>query len=159
MRRILLASAAVAFAGAGSALAGGSASIEINADNPQNCVVVASSATITLGAFDTGVPGTFQYQCNFVGQPTLTFTSANGGVVTAENGGGSATYGIYLNDAAPGGPPSTWLQSNTTPQSYPNITTSTPANTVISPVFQVGLTGALPVAGHYSDTLTIDIVP
>jgi len=158
MRRILLAASALAFS-AGAAIAADTASIPIDAYQAPVCVITASSPSISLAAVDVPVPGLFQYKCNFVGDPTLNFISANGGVVTAENGGGTATYGIWLNTAAPGGPPSSWLQSSGTPQAYTGITTSNPANTIITPVFQVGLTQALPVAGNYADTLTITINP
>lgn len=158
MRRILLATAALALS-AGSAFAADTATVAIDAFQAQTCDITASSSNISLAALNVAVSGVFQYQCNFVGNPTLNFVSGFGGVKTTENGGGIATYGIYLNDNLPGGPPNTWLQSNATPQSYPAITLSAPANTTISPTFQVGLTQALPVAGTYSDTLTISITP
>lgn len=158
MRRILLAASALVLS-TGAAMAADSASIAIDALQAPTCDITTVSASITLAGLDVAVPGTFEYVCNFVGDPTLNFVSTNGGVVTAENGGGSATYGIWLNTAAPGGPPSSWLQSLNTPQAYTGITTSNPANVVVTPVFQVGLTSALPVAGAYSDTLTISISP
>jgi len=165
MRRILLAASAFALVGASTAMAdvGDSASIEINAEQEKVCEITDVSSSITLGAVNVAVAGTFKYKCNFEGDPELTFTSANGGVETTENGGATANYGIFLNDltpAAAGFPtPNTWLQASNTPQSYPNITTSSPPNTEIVPYFYVGLTQALPVAGTYTDTLTIDIVP
>ncbi len=159
MRRILLAASAFVLVGAGAAFAADDAQIEINAEQAPECIITDVSESITLTGLDVPVPGTFKYKCNFEGDPELNFISTNGGVVTGENGGGSATYGIWLNTAAPGGPPSSWLQSSNTPQNYVGITTSFPANAEITPVFQVGLTQALPVAGVYTDTLTIEISP
>lgn len=168
MRRILLAAVAFAFAGAGSALAVDTASIPINAVNPPVCDIVASSPNITLLGVDVPVAGNFQYTCNFIGDPTLTFQSANGGVKTLENGGGTANYGIWLNTLAPGVPPSGWLQASGATGggvTYlggalgSGITSSTAANSIVTPVFQVGLSTAMPVAGTYSDLLTITINP
>jgi hypothetical protein len=160
MRKILLATAALAL-GAGAAYAADSENVEITAEQAPLCDITNISSNIPLAGVDVAVAGVLQYECNFVGSPTFTFTSANGGVATLENGGGVADYGIYVNDVAPGGPPSSWLQASaaTTPQVYPGISFSAPANTTISPFFSVGLTQALPVAGSYSDTLTVDIAP
>ncbi len=163
MRRLLLATSALALLGAGSAMASGSSQTQITATNPQNCQINSASPSIDLGTVvNVAVPGTFTYQCNFQGAPTLTFQSANGGVSTAQNGGGLANYGIYLNDAAPGSPPSTWLQASAATGAgavYNGITTELTANAAVSPVFQVGLSQTLPVAGTYADTLTISIAP
>jgi hypothetical protein len=160
MRRILLATAAFAFS-AGMAMAADTADVEINAEQLPICDITNISPSVTLGALDVGVAGVLEYECNFEGSPTFTFTSLNGGVATAENGGGLADYGIYVNDSAPGGPPSTWLQASaaTTPQVYPGISFSAPPNSTIAPYFSVGLTSALPVAGVYTDTLTVTIAP
>lgn len=160
MRRILLATAAFAFS-AGMAMAADTADVEITAEQAPLCDITVISGSIALAGVDVAVPGTLTYQCNFIGYPTFTFTSANGGVETTDNGGGIADYGIYVNDAAPGSPPSTWLQASaaTSGAIYPAISFSAPANTPISPYFQVGLSEALPVAGSYSDILTVDIAP
>jgi hypothetical protein len=152
--------AALALIGAGAAMAD-TASVEITATQEETCTINASStsSSIALGAVDEAVAGVFEYQCNFVGSPTLTFTSTNGGV---SNGTDIADYGIYLNDTAPSSAPSTWLQASAATGSgavYNNITSTTAANTNTPTNFSVGLTEALPVAGDYSDTLTIDLVP
>jgi len=160
MRRILLATAALALS-AGSAFAADTADVEINAEQLPVCDITNISGSINLAGVDVAVPATLEYECNFEGNPTFTFTSLNGGVETTENGGGVADYGIYVNDIAPGSPPSTWLQASaaTTPQVYPGISFSAPPNSTITPYFSVGLTQALPVAGLYSDTLTVTIAP
>lgn len=160
MRRILLATAALALC-AGSAMAAGSANVAITASQDPVCNITNISSGIPLAGVDVAVAGTLQYKCNFVGSPTFTFTSLNGGVKTTDNGGGTADYGIYVNDIAPSSAPSTWLQASlaATPQVYPGISFSAPANATISPFFSVGLSTALPVAGSYSDTLTVDIAP
>lgn len=156
MRNILLAAAAVMVAGSGAAMAAGTTNVQITASQVATCEIVAVSTTLALTTVDASVPGNFQYKCNFDGQPTISFASANGGV---KNGAYTSKYGIYLNDAAPVSPPSAWLQSNLTPQSYNNITNSTPPNTIITPSFAVGLTEPLAVAGNYTDQLTISITP
>lgn len=155
---ILTTAAALAALTAAPAFAADSVSTTINASLDPTCDITSHSPTLTLGAVDEVVPGVFSYQCNFIGDPTFTFTSANGGVKTTENGEATATYGIYLNDAPVSGAPSTWLQSSATPVSY-SVSTSLTPNTTVSPNFAVALTQALTVAGSYSDTLTISIAP
>ena len=159
MRKFIAAAAVAAFATATPAFAADSGNTQITAELAPTCSIVNQSSSIALAGVDVPVSGVFQYTCNFNGSPELIFTSANGGVKTTENGGSTKAYGIYLNDSAPGGPPSTWLQSSATPQSYTGISSSAPANSVRSPYFAVGLTQALDVAGSYSDTLTININP
>jgi len=162
MRKHLLVTTGLVLVGAGAALAADSASVQITATQLDSCQITSVSSSLDLGSVvDTPVVGDFQYQCTFVGSPSLTFTSLNGGVHTDVAGGHTADYGIWLNDAAPGGPPSTWLQASaaTGGATFGDITTTVAANTTVAPNFQVGLTQALPVGGTYVDTLTIDIAP
>jgi hypothetical protein len=161
MRILLLSSAAVALMGAGTALAADSASVQITATQAQSCTINdgGTSSALDLGTtVDAPIAGTFSYQCNFVGSPTLTFTSLSGGVTDATN---TYDYGIYLNDAAPASPPSAWLQASASTGGVPftGITSTTAPNTAVTPFFSVGLSEAIDVAGSYSDTLTIDIAP
>lgn len=164
MRRILLATTAFAFS-AGMAIASDSANVEITASQAPLCEITAVSGSIPLAGVDVPVAGTFEYKCNFIGAPLFVFTSANGGVETLDNGGGLADYGIFLNDQTPAGLgiplPSQWLPASASTAGVPflGISNSTTANATVAPNFQVGLTQALPVAGNYSDTLTIDIAP
>lgn len=160
MRRILLAASAFAFS-AGMAMAADTADVEITAEQAPLCDITAISGNIPLAGVDVAVAGTLEYQCNFEGNPIFTFTSLNGGVMTTENGGATVDYGIWVNDVAPIGAPSGWLQASTAlvPQVYPGISFSAPPNSTITPFFSVGLSAALPVAGSYSDTLTVDIAP
>jgi hypothetical protein len=158
MRTLVTSCAVLALIGAGSAMAD-STSVEITATQEETCQINAgTSTTIALGDVDEPIAGTFEYECNFVGSPHLTFTSANGGVT---NGSDVADYGIYLNDVAPASPPSAWLQASasTSGAEFDGITSTTAANTNTTTNFSVGLTEPLPVAGDYSDTLTIDLVP
>jgi spore coat protein U-like protein len=162
MRKYLLITTGLALIGAGAALAADSGSVQITATQQDSCQIDSMSSSLDLGnVVDTPVVGDFQYRCTFVGSPQLTFTSANGGVETSSNGGATADYGIYLNDAAPSSPPSTWLQASaaTGGVTYTNITTTVAPNTTVAPSFQVGLTQPLTVSGTYTDTLTVDIAP
>ncbi|MCE9523489.1 MAG: hypothetical protein K8S25_13785 [Alphaproteobacteria bacterium] len=165
MRKVLLTTAAFAFIGAGSAMAADTANVEITAEQAPVCDITAVSGSIPLAGVNVAVPGLFEYECNFEGSPTFTFTSANGGVETTDNGGGIADYGIFLNDQTPAALsvplPSDWQPASgaTAGVVYGSISLSAPPNTTITPYFSVGLTQPLPVAGSYSDTLTIDIAP
>lgn len=170
MRKLLLASATLLAATSPTFAA--STTIDVNASQPAVCEIVANSGSIPLAGYNVAVSGNFQYKCNFIGDPTFNFKSAYGGVKTTENGGATATYGIFLNDDTPavaGYPaPINWLQSSgaTGPGvTYfggalnSGISSSTTPNSVVTPVFELGLTGPLTVAGYYSDTLTITITP
>lgn len=174
MRRILLAATALLAFGAGSSQAdvGDSAVIEVNALQEKVCEITASSGSVSLAGYNVAVPGTFKYKCNFIGDPTFNFQSAYGGVMTTENGGATATYGIFLNDDTPavaGFPtPLTWLSSAGSTGGGATffggalgsgISSSGSPNVEVVPVFELGLTQALTVAGSYTDLLTITISP
>lgn len=161
MRRILLAASAFALLGAGAAMAADTADVEINAEQEPLCDITEISTSITLTGVNVAVPGTLKFKCNFEGYPTFTFTSQNGGVETTENGGAVVDYGIWVNDIAPVGSPSGWLQASAAQSGavYPGISLSAPPNAIIEPNFAVGLSAALPVAGVYTDILTVDIAP
>jgi len=163
MRKLLLSTVALLAVGAASsAFAADSAPIAISAELAQSCTINSGTSTnvvLDASAPSDGVPGTFNYQCNFTGSPTLKFTSANKG---AQSTGPDATlvgYGIYLNDTPPSTPASSWQQASATPASYTGITTTISPNTQVSPSFRLGLDAPLVVAGTYTDTLTIDIAP
>lgn len=164
MRKILLATAALAL-GAGTAYAADTADVQITAEQEPLCSITAVSGSIPLAGVNVGVQGVFNYTCNFEGAPHFVFTSANGGVETTDNGGGLADYGIFLNDltpAASGYPtPNDWLKASasTAGAEFDGISISSPPNANIVTEFHVGLVQPLPVAGSYSDTLTIDITP
>ncbi|MDZ4865739.1 MAG: hypothetical protein SGI91_00315 [Alphaproteobacteria bacterium] len=164
MRRILLATAALAFS-AGMAMAADDADIEITAEQEMLCEITQVSGSIPLAGVNVGVQGVFNYTCNFEGSPHFIFTSTNGGVYTSENGTATADYGIFLNDQTPavsGFPtPSTWLKASdsTTGAEFDGISLSSPPNDEMVTEFWVGLVEALPVAGSYSDTLSINITP
>ena len=152
---------------AAPAFGAGSNNAQISTTVAQTCQIDAGTSSLidlTGAAVNTPVAGTFLYQCNFVGgNTTLRFTSSNGGVL---NGANLVNYGIFLNDqtpAAPGAPsPSQWLQaSNALSPGVPfsNISVPTQANQLRQPYFYVGLTQPALVAGTYTDTLTITILP
>jgi hypothetical protein len=162
MRKIILSTvAAIAAMTSTSAFAAGSADVAINASLAPKCTISASSSALTLTSDKAPVAGTFEYSCNFVGSPTMTFTSLNGGVATTENGTAKADYGIYLNDTAYTGDTSSWLKASqaATTQTYNGITTTVTPNTTVTPSFAVALLDTLTVAGTYSDTLTITVAP
>ena len=161
MRKIIFSTvAAVAALTSTSAFAAGSAQVAVNANLAKECKITASSSAITLTNDKAPVAGNFEYSCNFVGSPTLTFKSANGGVKTDDNGGATADYGIYLNDTAYSNDTSNWLRaSQAIGQNYDGITTTVTANTPVAPKFAVALVDTLTIAGTYSDTLTITVAP
>ncbi len=106
MRRILLATAAFAFS-AGFAMAADTANVELSAEQPQLCTINTGNQNVDLGyVVDVTKPLVFNYQCNFdAGSASINLASTNGGV---KNGTNVATYGVWLNDLAPVGLPSSW---------------------------------------------------
>jgi spore coat protein U-like protein len=165
MRKLLITAAIAAAAAATPALASNTTSTVVNAALAQSCTIDSVSPSLTLGAVDAAVPGEFKYTCNFIGQPTVTIQSANGGVKTSDNGDATADYGVWVNDSAPSGAPSGWAQASALigpgvsfgPDS--GFLSSAAPNVQNSPYLSVALTTALPHAGNYTDTLTFTINP
>lgn len=140
--------------------------VTVSANVTADCQINAGTSgliDLTGQAIGTPVPGTFKYQCNFAGPNVLLrFTSTNGGI---KNGSSLADYGIFLNDQTPAAvnpTPANWLHAaNATGGGvvFPNISVPLSANTERSPYFYIALLQPTPVAGMYSDTLTIEIIP
>lgn len=170
MRKLIVTAAIAAAALASPAFASGTASTSVTADLARNCTLDNVTSAIQLGAVNEAKGGTFQYTCNFIGNPTVTIQSANGAVTTVENGGSSADYGVYVNDRTPadaGYPtPSDWAKASqltgggiTFGPSNGFLMTGTTPGAQNSPYYYVGLTTPITVAGHYSDVLTFTLNP
>lgn len=156
MRKLLLATAALTL-GAGVALAD-SVDILVTATNDSTCDITEAPASLNMTELnDYRVDSSLTYECNFTTSPTVTITSANGGVV---NGANNVDYGVYLNDVAPGSDPSAWQPASGLTgdgEEFDGITTAGGTGTPVTTNLSVALLGALPTSGLYEDTLTIDI--
>jgi spore coat protein U-like protein len=126
------------------------------------CVISTLSNTVTLQNDSRTVTANLNYSCNFLGAPSVTLKSANGGVKTTENGGATQAYAVWLNDAASPTDYATWIQSGdmlagVTSTSW--VSGSTTPNTTMIPVIRFRLLNSLKVAGTYEDTVTVTIEP
>jgi hypothetical protein len=162
MRTLMITAAAAAMFAASPAMASATSQTQVDATLAPACNILSSSASITLGAKDEQKNGTFSYRCNFVGSPTITIKSDNGGVkYSGANGESLKDYGVYVNDTDASSVPSSWAQASSMTSGYDftGISTSAPANTDITPFFHVGLSQDLDLAGTYNDVLTFTINP
>ena len=148
MRKLLLASAAIAVMGAGPAMALDSDTITIQSTLAQACQVDIANTTAVMPA--NGSPSAleaFSFECNFGGEgATLSFASTFGGV---SNGFTTHVYNIVPSTGAPG----------TSAVTFPNFPLIPLPNTPVNASFTVDLVNPILVAGTYSDTLTISITP
>lgn len=150
MRKVLLATAAFAFIGAGQALAVGPGEVTINSHVEPACSLVSSDSEVDVGPGTDAANVEFTTTCNFsVADITITFSSANGGVLnTLENelqtytltydGSAVSALGLFHTAMLPSGPS---------------------AGDNILRTATVALDEALTVAGDYQDTLTISVSP
>jgi opacity protein-like surface antigen len=168
MKKLLMMTASAALLSGAALAASQSESTEVFANVTPTCEIISQEAAIDLTAVapDTWSPDAdFTYQCNFVGSPTLAFSSQNSGLVNPSNGTDYVDYGVYLNDVDYGNTPSTSQKASDLPKSYGpggdfgSITATLAPNTPVSPIFKVGPLGAFTVAGTYQDFLTITISP
>jgi len=150
MRKVLLATAAFVVLGTGTALAAGSNPTTISATVLQNCTIT-DPADIDLSSSATGSSG-FDFTCNFGGSGTplplnIGFQSANGGLVNPDDAT-TRGYDITYNSVTFAASTSLVLQADT----------SSGAGNTNSRTFDVTRV-ALPIAGLYSDVLTVSVAP
>ena len=160
MRKLILSTAvALAAMTSSAAFAAGSAEVAVNASLAPSCSIVSSSPSLTLVG-TAAVPGDFTYKCNFTGSPSVSFTSANGGVKSTGTDANTADYYIYLNDnAGTAGAGSARASTIGASNPFTDITKTTAPNTNTTPSFSLALVSPLTVAGTYQDTLTISVAP
>lgn len=160
MRKLLLASAAIVVLGVPTAMAAGSHGVQVTATVTETCGLTAPNDVTfgedpEVGASDTS---TFDLECNFAGEGgnpiplTVSFESANGGL---SNPGDTEARDYTI--AYQSGTPFTASSTQGTPEDIGDSVTA--ANTAEARTFVVTLADALPVAGAYSDTLTVSVVP
>ncbi len=149
MRKLLLATAAFAFVGAGSALAS-DAEVTITSELAAECNV--SDATTDIELVGTGSEdGDFTTTCNFsAASLTVNFVSTYGGVyntvedVTAPY---TLTYNTHTHD-------SSTLTGAGQDETHPSGSLGPVVRT-----YSVALNDPLEVAGEYTDTLAITVTP
>jgi opacity protein-like surface antigen len=146
MRKILLASAALALLG-GNAMA---ADVTVTTTVAQACSVSADPSVI-LPANGSSVVGAYSYQCNFTGSTAdLTWSSANGGV-DADGVGGDPAHDYTIATSLGG--------SGSASAGLSETNVATTANTASPQTFTLALVAPIIVAGTYTDTLTVNIAP
>jgi hypothetical protein len=149
MRNLLLATAALAMACAGHALASGRSSITVTTTVPQSCTVNIPGTNVTLPADGSAAAAEpFTFSCNFTGSDAqLSYVSTKGGV---EDGAGP----IYPYNVVPA-----LGNSGTSSANFSSGPLATTALTPVNTSFTLDLVGDIQVAGSYTDTLTISIAP
>lgn len=159
MRKLLWLSAAFAIIGAGTALASGSQSVQIQATVTTSCSVT-DPADVTFP--NNPLPGatanrTFSFTCNFAGNDTgallVKFVSTNGGLLnpaeSIRRGNHNVVYGL-----------NTLPASTLTGAGFLSAPeTSGTANVAENRSFDVTLVDSLNYAGLYADTLQVSIAP
>jgi len=151
MRKVLLATAAFAFVGAGSAMAVDSTSLTIQTSVPKACSASfdEETGTVTLPA-DSGqsVSTDFSFVCNFGGNTaTVSFASTNLGVEDETQSLGPHNYNMS----------STLGGAGTAATGYTTAAATTVANIGDTETLTLQLVEDIDVAGEYEDVLTITI--
>jgi spore coat protein U-like protein len=161
MRNILLATAALAIVGTGTAMAAGpqTQGVQVTATVTASCSLtdpddVSFGPDPLVGATDTS---NFSFTCNFAGDGgegalQIGIESDNGGLANPADGT-DRSYTISYE----GGTPFTAASAEGAPVLIPE--SSTTAGVAELRSFEVALAEALPVAGSYSDTLTVSVAP
>lgn len=154
MRKLLLATAAFAFVGAGSALADGK-TVEFNLSSSlgKTCTIAADSTNLTVGPLaSASAQGDFSTNCNFeAADLTLTFTSTNGGLKNPVEGN-TELYNITFDGE-------TFDSDEAKTGSVLVRPSGLFANQPIARSFVVALQSDLTIAGEYSDVLAINVAP
>lgn len=146
-------------------------SVNISATLPQSCAFDSSNSktTYVLSNDSRTDSGKIAYSCNYIGTPTVTITSANGGLTpdskAVANGAALVPYQLVFGDRATANGAQGGMISGSFTQAVSSQTdalgwTSTAAaNQAVNPTFAIYLTNPMTVAGSYSDTVTITIAP
>jgi spore coat protein U-like protein len=160
MRNILFSTAA--------AIAALSSTAAFAAEGPTNTTGVnitttlAKACTISTPGTDVALTGTassttpMTVTCNFSGNPTLTYTSLNGGAKSTGPDGNTVDYYVNYNSESAG--PGNWTAGSLgTGQSHTatGVTPGTPLTTPLA----FALVAAPTIAGTYTDTMTITVTP
>lgn len=159
MRKVLLATAAFAIVGAGSAVAADNSNVAITATVSAECTMtdpdpIDFGTDPSDGAVETS---NFEFTCNFAGDGgesalTVTFESDNGGLTNPGDTQPRVYTVAYDGNAA-------FTSTDAQALPVPFAETSTTANVAEPRSFDVTLDEDLPVAGSYSDTLFVSIAP
>jgi len=160
MRKVLLASAALVLLGAPVAMAAGTQGVIVSATVTETCSLtdpndVSFGTDPLVGATDSS---SFDLECNFAGvggNPILlsvSFSSFNGGLKNVNDPTARGYEITYGTNAA-------FTAASAFAAPVPFADSVVAANTAESRGFDVELTEELPVAGGYTDTLTVAVVP
>ena len=159
MRKLLLAASALVVLGAAPAMALDSETVIVSASVSATCSVsdpndVSFGTDPVVGATNTS---NFSFTCNFAGNSVgtlqVSFQSANGGLANVNDGTDRSYTVKYGANAA------VTAASIEVPADIDYPETSGAANVANARSFTVQLAEALPVAGAYSDTLTVSVAP
>lgn len=150
MRKLLLATAAIALVGVSSASAA-PGDVIINSFLAPDCSLISSDPSVSLGPTTAPQSVAFTTNCNFsAANLTVNFSSLNGGVKNAvENV--TKTYTVTFNGET----------ETSAAGLFHDVTLASggTAGNDIARSASLALTSALTVGGTYQDTLTISVSP
>lgn len=166
MKKILSISILALAAAAAPAQAATDQQVTVNVDASlaQRCFFGTAVSSLTLSNTSKNATGVINYECNFIGSPTVTVLSTNGGLkpdaTAAFNGATTVDYkiafGNSVTSAASGTNASTLTGTAAGVVGSNAVTTS---NTQTAATLALNLPTDLLYAGAYADVLTISIAP
>lgn len=154
MRKLLLATVALAIVGAVPAMAGGSVNFNLASKLDRLCTIAATNTDLTVGpAASATAQGDFETTCNFENADLhLTLSSGNGGLLNDVEGVTelyNLTFdGVTYSSTDLGGEGKTVTMASGAFANYP-----------IGRSFVVALQNDLTIAGDYADVVTVEVAP
>lgn len=168
MKKILSLSVLALAAAAAPAQAATSQSVEVAVDATLDnfCFFDTGNDSLTLSNTARDDSTVVQYECNFIGSPTLKVQSLRGGLYpdsTAVSNGASiaspVVYKVAFGNSVTTASSGTDSSAITTAAIVAGTNATTAANTATDATLALNLSNLLQYAGSYSDTLTVTIAP
>lgn len=165
MKKILSISVLALAAAAAPAQAATDQQVVVNVDASlaQRCFFNSAVSNLTLSNTAKDTNGLIKYECNFIGSPTVTVLSTNGGLkpdtIAATNGATTVDYKIAFGNGVTTAASGTLASALTTAGAVTGTNATTASNTQTSATLALNLPTDLLYAGAYADVLTVTIAP
>ncbi|MBB4613417.1 hypothetical protein [Novosphingobium taihuense] len=165
MKKILSLSILALVAAAAPAQAATDQQVTVNVDASlaQRCFFGTAVSNLTLSNTAPNTTGTINYECNFIGSPTVTVASTNGGLkpdaTAAFNGATTVDYKIAFGNGVTSATSGTNASTLSTAASVVGTNAVTASNTQTAATLALNLPSNLLYAGAYADVLTFTIAP
>jgi len=143
-----------------------SVDVTVNASLANFCFFDTGNDTLTLSNTARDTSTVIQYECNFIGSPTLKVQSLRGGlypdataVANGASTGSPVVYKVAFGNSVTTAASGTNSNTITTAAIVSGSNATTAANTATNATLALNLSNLLQYAGSYSDTLTVSIAP